>query len=109
MPSKLAAAAARLTPPELVRRLRVDVADTPDRDGNQAAAFRWAHMGHSDLSVRALLTTIREAAGLHPPRTGHVGNWNDIVAGRAGAMDFNQGACVHGSAYALLYPFNKTE
>src|SRR5207244_11817070 len=94
---------AALTPAGLARRLCLDVAcEGPP-------AFQWAHMGRSDVSVREMLDTIAALPGLRPPRSGHVGSWADIAAGRAGALDFNRAACLYGSAYPLLYPFNKTQ
>ncbi len=73
------------------------------------SGFEWAHLGNLDLPIHKLFTIIRSHPWLVPPRTGHLGNWTDIAAGRAGMMDYNT-ACIQGAlGYPLLYCFTQTE
>ena len=69
-------------------------------------SFESVHLGLSELRVGALLELVR---GESVPRTGHLGNWDDIAHGRAGALDFNQAICAGGHGYPLIYGFNQTE
>jgi hypothetical protein len=89
------------TPLELVSALGL----TPDR----ARSFDWTHLGTSDQPLGALFRLLRSEPNLSPPRSGHLGNWEDISLGRAGAMDFNQAICANGLGYPLIYAFNQTE
>jgi hypothetical protein len=85
---------------------------TPDRLDELArrtCAFDWVHMGQTDLEIGRLLSIIESDARLLPPRSGHMGNWDDIAHGRAGAMDFNRAIAGRGLGYALIYCFNQTE
>jgi hypothetical protein len=72
-------------------------------------AFKAVHMGEQDLPIGTLLDLITSDSALCPPRTGHIGNWNNIALGRAGAMDFNKAICAPGYGYPLLYCFTQTE
>lgn len=72
-------------------------------------SFDWTHLGQSELPVGALLRLLRDEPHLCPPRSGHLGNWDDIALGRAGAMDFNLAICGGGLGYPLIYAFNQTE
>ena len=38
-----------------------------------------------------------------------MGNWEEIVQGRARVMDFNKAICASGLGYPLIYCFNQTE
>jgi hypothetical protein len=76
---------------------------------SRALAFDHLHLGHTDVRIGALLDVIENTPHLLPPRTGHLGNWGEIVAGRAGAMDFNSAICAQGYGYPLIYAFNQTE
>ncbi|HEY0062235.1 MAG TPA: DUF6025 family protein [Telluria sp.] len=72
-------------------------------------AFDWLHLGHTDLAVGRLLDVVAAHPHLLPPRSGHMGNWEAIASGRAGAMDFNRCAATGGRGYPLVYAFNQTE
>jgi hypothetical protein len=72
-------------------------------------AFAPVHVGMHDVRIGALLELVHRHDWLLPPRTGHVGNWQDIVLGRAGPMDFNTGVCAGGHGYPLIYGFTRTE
>jgi|GEM_PF-1448635 len=72
-------------------------------------AFDWLHLGQTDLAIGRLLDVVAAHPHLLPPRSGHMGNWEAIATGRAGAMDFNRCAATRGRGYPLVYAFNQTE
>lgn len=73
-------------------------------------AFDWTHMGNSEISVGRLIAVLQGHASLSPPRTGHLGNWHNIVHGRAGSYDYNHITCGRlGIGHALLFDLNQTE
>ena len=72
-------------------------------------AFDGLHLGQTDLPIGRLLDLLENEPALLPPRTGHMGNWTDIVNGRAGAMDFNRASTIRGRGYPLIYAFTQTE
>ncbi len=74
-----------------------------------AKAFVPVHVGTHDVPIGTLLELLEQRPGLLPPRTGHLGNWEDIAHGRAGAMDFNTAICGGGHGYPLIYGFTRTE
>ncbi|SCY21348.1 hypothetical protein SAMN05720606_103135 [Paenibacillus polysaccharolyticus] len=78
-------------------------------DRYQASCFDWVHLGNSDIEVGKVLDFIRKSPELVPPRTGHLGNWDPIIEGRAGALDFNKVICDNKFGYPLIYCFNQTE
>ncbi|MGA5356441.1 DUF6025 family protein [Streptomyces purpurascens] len=67
------------------------------------------HVGTHDVTIGALLDALDADPALLPPRTGHLGNWEDIAAGRSGPMDFNTAICGGGHGYPLIYGFTRTE
>ena len=67
------------------------------------------HVGTHDVRLGTVLDALRRDEGLLPPRTGHLGNWADIAAGRSGPMDFNTAICGGGYGYPLIYGFTRTE
>lgn len=72
--------------------------------------FDWTHMGNSEIRVGQVIDALHETPHMLPPRTGHIGNWTNIVNGRAGPRDYNHMIC--GSdrlGYPLLFDFNQTE
>jgi hypothetical protein len=73
-------------------------------------AFEWFHMGTSSLPIGSLIRTLESLPEMRAPRTGHLGNWEDIVLGRAGTLDYNQVICCQWKlGQALVYDFNQTE
>ncbi|PZD96795.1 hypothetical protein DNH61_06250 [Paenibacillus sambharensis] len=72
-------------------------------------AFDWVHVGNTDLPIHEVLNAIKQSEELLPPRSGHMGNWEEITLGRAGVMDFNHAICAEGYGYPLIYSFNQTE
>ncbi|MFD3873052.1 DUF6025 family protein [Streptomyces sp. NPDC058623] len=67
------------------------------------------HVGTRDVPIGTVLDVLDQEPGLLPPRTGHLGNWQDIVAGRSGPMDFNTAVCGGGYGYPMVYGFTRTE
>lgn len=84
---------------------------TVDADGlaDRSKPFEPVHLGTRDVRIGTLLDLIRDEHGLLPPRTGHLGNWEDIASGRSGPMDFNTAICGQGHGYPLIYGFTRTE
>ncbi|MBP2708454.1 hypothetical protein JOL79_32210 [Microbispora sp. RL4-1S] len=73
------------------------------------SGMRWRHLGRSDVTMAELARALRAAPG-RPPRTGHVGDWDDIWRGRSGILDYNAVVCRElGIGYPLLYDFTQTE
>lgn len=89
----------------------LDLRSVVDVDGltRRATAYAAVHLGTRELPIGALLGLLRREPLLRPPRTGHLGNWEDILLGRAGAMDFNLAVCGGGFGYPLIYAFTQTE
>ena len=71
--------------------------------------FGVVHAGQHDVRIGTALDLIRTDPDLLPPRTGHLGNWADIAAGRAGPMDFNTAICGERYGFPLIYGFTRTE
>ncbi|HEY5879269.1 MAG TPA: DUF6025 family protein [Nakamurella sp.] len=71
--------------------------------------FQGVHLGVRDTPIGTLLDLLRNEPGLSPPRSGHIGNWENIVRGRSGATDFNQAICTQGYGYPLIFGFTQTE
>lgn len=71
--------------------------------------FQPVHLGTQDVRIGTLLELLRRDPDLLPPRTGHLGNWEDIALGRSGPMDFNTAICGGGHGYPLIYGFTRTE
>lgn len=73
-------------------------------------SFDWIHLGSTNLKIGNLLSSIKNTKYLLPPRTGHIGNWNDIALGRSGMIDYNKTICAEQNVgYPLVYAFNQTE
>lgn len=81
-----------------------------ERFSKRELAFDWIHMGNSRIQVGQLIEALRGTLNLLPPRTGHIGNWENMVQGCAGPRDYNNITCgEQGIGYPLLYDFNQTE
>ncbi|MEU6083345.1 DUF6025 family protein [Streptomyces sp. NPDC047108] len=76
-------------------------------DGSRS--FLPVHLGTRDVPIGALLDLVHKEDALLPPRSGHLGNWEDIALGRSGPMDFNTAICGQGHGYPLIYGFTRTE
>ncbi|HEX8090779.1 MAG TPA: DUF6025 family protein, partial [Blastocatellia bacterium] len=97
------------TPLQIIAALGLSPAIDVEGLASRRQAFKSVHMGMQDLAVGALLDLLQDEIALKPPRTGHLGNWDDIAGGRAGAMDFNKAVCGRGFGYPLIYCFTQTE
>lgn len=72
--------------------------------------FEWAHMGNSGLRIHELLSALRDWSAIRVPRTGHLGNWADIMQGLSSARSYNQVICGGTKVgYPLIFDFNQTE
>ncbi|MGW4645145.1 DUF6025 family protein [Kitasatospora sp. NPDC004289] len=90
-------------------RLGLRAAAAADALAAGAKTFQPVHVGTHDVPIGTVLAALREDPSLLPPRTGHLGNWADIAAGRSGPMDFNTAICGAGYGYPLIYGFTRTE
>lgn len=73
-------------------------------------AFDWTHMGNSEIRIGELVDVLQGHETLSPPRTGHMGNWSNIIHGRAGSHDYNNLTCgPHRIGHALIFDLNQTE
>jgi Family of unknown function (DUF6025) len=97
------------TPVELLNALALSAAVDLDSLANRQSAYSYVHVGTQPLPIGRLREVLHQEADLAPPRTGHLGNWEDIALGRAGAMDFNQAICASGVGYPLITCFTQTE
>lgn len=69
----------------------------------------WIHLGKCDVTIRDLIRVLRNS-GVAPPRTGHLGDWSDIAAGRSGLLDYNRTICrVFKAGSPLLFDTTSTE
>lgn len=97
------------TPLQLIEALGLAPALRLEELAGRRRAFESLHAGLHPLPIGDLLDLLRDEPLLKPPRTGHLGNWEEIALGRAGAMDFNQAICARGLGYPLIYCFTQTE
>ncbi|WP_149183693.1 DUF6025 family protein [Streptomyces sp. TRM49041] len=93
----------------LLDELGLRAAGDADALAAGAKSFVPVHVGTHDVRIGTLLELLRRHEGLLPPRTGHLGNWEDIALGRSGPMDFNTAICGGGHGYPLIYGFTRTE
>ncbi|SFX57268.1 hypothetical protein SAMN04487866_11231 [Thermoactinomyces sp. DSM 45891] len=98
-----------LTELSVLDKLRWKKDSALDAFERRECSFNWIHMGTTDVKIGKLLSLIQSSPELLPPRTGHIGNWEQIMQGRAGMMDFNNAICSKGYGYPLLYCFTQTE
>jgi len=75
---------------------------------NKESAFEWLHAGTLSMPIGELFALINKHA-LKIPRTGHLGNWQEIFAGKAGALDHNGTVCSNGLGFPYIYDANQTE
>ncbi len=105
----MSSAPVHLTPQQIVTSLGLASAVDTEAMASRACAFSAVHMGMRDVEIGTLLDLIRADPALSPPRTGHIGNWENIALGRSGAQDFNKAICAPGYGHPLLYCFTQTE
>jgi hypothetical protein len=70
--------------------------------------YAFLHLGYAKTPMSKVLESI-SSSSISPPRSGHMGNWGDIVVGRSGAMDFNYFICLGGYGHPSIFCFNQTE
>jgi len=75
---------------------------------NREAAFEWLHAGTLRMPIAEVNELIQKNS-LQVARTGHLGNWQEIFAGRAGALDHNGTSCGASLAFPYIYDMNQTE
>jgi hypothetical protein len=94
-------------------KLAADLGLTHSKEWNSLVSgtqvYQTFHMGFSSLTIGRLIDLIYNFPERCPPRTGHLGNWQSINAGFAGALDFNQTICTNKLGYPLIYCFTQTE
>lgn len=95
--------------PHILDELGLRAAAGADALASGAKAFSPVHVGTHDVPIGTLLGLLERNPDLLPPRTGHLGNWEDIALGRSGPMDFNTAICGGGYGYPLIYGFTRTE
>ncbi len=69
----------------------------------------WIHLGYSGVTIEELITFIKNNSTLSPPRTGHLGNWQEILKGRSSALDHNYFVCKNNLGHAYITDFTLTE
>lgn len=94
---------------DILGELGLSTAAHSDELAAGAKSFVPVHAGTHDLRIGTLLDLLDRHEELLPPRTGHLGNWEDIALGRSGPMDFNTAICGSGYGYPLIYGFTRTE
>ncbi|AJT40365.1 DUF6025 family protein [Psychromicrobium lacuslunae] len=94
---------------ELISELRLEESFGAQEVAAGRRSIAAVHLGLGSLTIGKVLQLIEADETLTPPRTGHLGNWSDIAATRAGPMDFNSTICSNGYGYPLIYGFNRTE
>lgn len=97
------------SPTTLVADLGLDDAVAVEDLAERRRFFQGVHLGVRDTPIGTLLDLLRSEPTLSPPRSGHIGNWDNIVRGRSGATDFNQAICTQGYGYPLIFGFTQTE
>lgn len=73
-------------------------------------SFDWIHAGKLTITIGELTRFIQNTDIICPPRTGHLGNWQEIFSGRGGALNHNDVVCGEKKlGYPLIVDFNQTE
>jgi len=98
---------AAVDPVALVKDLHLDGVVDVDGLADRRRSYQSVHLGTRALPIAAMKRALAPVSGI--PRTGHLGNWDDIAAGRAGAIDFNRAICGQGLGFPLIYSFTQTE
>jgi hypothetical protein len=85
-----------------------------DVSGNETRksplVFSWVNMANRSLTIANLFKVIRTSPNLMPPRTGHIGNWSDIINGYIGQRNDNTIICKEQKlGYPLLFDLTQTE
>jgi hypothetical protein len=82
----------------------------PNLDQDLPPQFHWIHLADTNVKLDSLHRLFANPGHILPPRSGHIGNWSEICAGRSGPLDFNAAICRHRRfGYALLNDLTTTE
>lgn len=72
-------------------------------------SFAWNNIANADVHICNVLDAI-VCDNVRVPRTGHLGDWSDIFASKAGSLDYNHAICLTSNAgYPLIFDLNQTE
>lgn len=69
----------------------------------------WVHLGYSSVTINEFVSFIRNNPSILPARTGHLGNWQEILRGRSSALDHTYFVCKINLGYAYITDFTLTE
>lgn len=73
-------------------------------------SFAWINLANKPLKISKLFDFINYNPYVVPPRTGHIGNWNDIVDGYIGCRNDNTIICSQEKiGYPLIFDLTQTE
>ncbi len=73
-------------------------------------SFSSVNMAEQPILIEELFKIIRSTPHLMPPRTGHIGNWNDILEGYISHRNDNTVICNEQKlGYPLIYDLTQTE
>lgn len=75
---------------------------------DKSFCFAWVHTGKIDISMEVLLTWIKNNS-LLPLRTGHIGDWHDMMLGCSESLDHNGIVCHQGWGRPYVYELTQTE
>lgn len=89
---------------------KIKCSELIERFISRTKVFDWFHMGSSETPIQQTLKTLSQITSLSIPRTGHLGSWKEIAAGRSGGMNYDSIICQNSQlGYPLLYDLNMTE
>lgn len=73
-------------------------------------SFAWVNLANKPLKLSKLFEFIKYNPYVVPPRTGHVGNWNDIIDGYISYRNDNTIICSQEkTGYPLIFDLTQTE
>lgn len=73
-------------------------------------SFAWVNLANRPLMISKLFDLIKNTPYLLPPRTGHIGNWNDIIEGYISYRNDNTIICSQEKiGYPLIFDLTQTE
>lgn len=78
--------------------------------GTSEHFFTFLNLGTLEIPIHNTLHGIQNIPSLSVPRTGHLGSWQEIAAGRAGGVNYDKIICKDNRfGYPLIYDLNFTE
>lgn len=73
-------------------------------------SFAWVNLANKSLKIKKLFDFIKNNNYVFPPRTGHIGNWNDIIDGYINYRNDNTIICSQEKiGYPLIFDLTQTE